>query len=220
MKHVSFECGPIFYKNNKNATVLNYIKLNFNSPHVAVITGPSGCGKTTLLKAVSGLIKAEVGIRKLNNTIYNDKNLVNWRNKVTFLPQDAPIVPGTVEENIIFPFKLKNCQHPLPRLEDVLEIFKKLNLKHITFNQDAASLSGGERHRLCLARGLIWKPYVLLADEPLSGLEQDLAQKCFEVLKEFSQTYSRIVICTLHNELLAKQADSLWRLKNGKLYRA
>lgn len=216
----NFICGPIFYKNNKNNQLLDGIRLDLTSPHLAVITGPSGCGKSTLLKAIAGLISAKVTIRQLNDKKYSEKDLAKWRTKVTLLPQDAPVVTGSVEENLTFPFHFKNSKRPFPKKEEMLALLDTFGLGHIGLNQEASSLSGGERHRLCLLRGLLWRPHVLLADEPLSGLEQNLAQRCFDIIKEFSHIHSKIVICTLHNESLAKQADSIWRLKNGKLYRA
>ena len=100
-----------------------------------------------------------------------------------------------------------------------MEIIKEVKLDHIPLDDHVSRLSGGERHRLGLARGLLWEPPVLIADEPLTGLEPELADRCFELLKDYSRQKDAIVICVLHQERFAKKADQWLRLEDGTLHR-
>ncbi len=217
---VDFECGPIEYEGAGNCVPFKDIHLKFKAPHLSLITGPSGCGKTTLLKIIVGLKKARVGIRRINKETYGERDLSRWRSKCTLLLQDAPVIEGTVLENLVFPFEFKNSGLKKFFKKDAKRLLDEFGLSHITFDQDAHLLSGGERHRLCLIRALLWSPPVLLLDEPFTGLEPELQNKCFDKVLEFSRIRPAIVICVLHERNFLKRADSCWRLEDGTLHRA
>ena len=216
---VEFECGPVKYEGAGNCVPFKDIHLKFNSPHLSIITGPSGCGKTTLLKIIAGLKRARVGTRRINKKTYGERELDEWRSRCTLLLQDAPVIEGTVLDNLSFPFEFNNSGHKEFQKEEAKRHLDELGLCHVKLNQDARLLSGGERHRLCLARALLWSPPVLLMDEPFSGLEPELQNKCFDKAMEFSRNRPAIVICVLHEKDFFKRADSCWRLEDGSLHR-
>ena len=215
-----FSCGPMSYRNDRGKTLLNRIILRFEAPHLAVITGDSGCGKTTLLKAVAGLNKADVMERMIDGETFSLRRLPEWRSKVTLSPQDAPVIDGSVEDNLLFPYAFRNAGRPEPERVVLSMYLKRVGLGYVNLDANVSELSGGERHRLCLVRAILWEPFVLLADEPFSGIEQALAMRCFALVREFVESGPRIAICTTHDELLAQQADSVWRLEDGRLHRA
>jgi len=198
--------------------LLRGITVSFTPPTLCVITGPSGSGKTSLLRAISGLNKGLVSERRLGNIAYSDRRLPEWRSKVTLLLQDAPCIDGTIRDNLAFAFSFKNALGKKFSEEEAFWLLKKVRLDHFGLDHPVNGLSGGERHRLCLVRGLLWAPPVLLADEPLSGLEPELAQVCFELLYKFSRKRPAVVICVLHQERFARQADTVLRLKDGTLH--
>ncbi len=214
-----FYCGPIDYSDPLGRHLLKQITLELSPPCLCVISGPSGCGKTSLLRAICGLNDAKVGTRRLGSENFPERKLSLWRTQVTLLLQDAPCIPGTIADNLSFPFSFKNNPGKSFRKDLALELLKRVKLDHFGLEHQVDGLSGGERHRLALARGLLWAPPVLLADEPLSGLEPELAQECFRLLVEYSRTPPSVVICVLHEERFAKQADISLRLKNGTLHR-
>ncbi len=214
-----FTCGTISFTDPMGRRLLRGVTLQIDPPCLCVITGPSGSGKTSLLRAIVGLNKANVLERRLGDVIYPDKRLSEWRSKVTLLLQDAPCIPGTIEENLSFPFAFKNSgSHRFSR-DEAIKLMEWVGLGHFGLSHSVDGFSGGERHRLSLVRGLVWAPPVLLADEPLAGLEPELAQKCFDLLLDFSRQRPAVVICVLHEERFAKQADLLFRLKDGTLHR-
>ncbi len=213
------ECGPINHSTTTGLRVLKDIHFKLSSPVVVVINGPSGCGKTTLLRAMVGLNRAMVKARLLDHESYPERNLPSWRAQVTLLLQDAPCLQGTILENLTFPFGFKNGGHKSFSKGRIMETMKRVQLEHIPLDADVSRLSGGERHRLGIVRGLLWAPRVLLADEPLSGLEPELADRCFGLLVDFAREKDAIVICVLHQERFARQADQWLRLEHGTLHR-
>ena len=214
-----FECGPINYTTEAGLKILQGIHLRFRAPELVVINGPSGCGKSTLLRAVVGLNRAEVASRRLGHENYSEKSLPAWRSKVTLLLQDAPCLEGTILENLLFPFEFRTAADRTFSERRIREIIREVKLENIPLDDDVSRLSGGERHRLGIVRGLLWAPPVLIADEPLSGLEPELADSCFELLKEYSRRKRAVVICVLHQERFARKADQWLRLENGTLHR-
>ncbi len=213
-----FECGPIDYSTDKGDRVLNNIHLKLSSPCLAVISGPSGCGKTTLLRAVAGLNRAQVKTRKIDGQVFPPGTLPLWRSRVTLMLQDAPCIQGTVLQNLSFPYGFKAAQPRIFQEERATKLLQAVNLGHITMDTNTSTLSGGERHRLALVRGLLWAPPVLMADEPLSGLEPELADSCFELLMDYSRKADAVVICVLHEEKFSEKADKRFKIEHGTLH--
>jgi len=214
-----FMCGPIHLSVPEKADLLKGISLDLRSPRLIVITGQSGCGKTSLLRAIAGLNNARVDTRRLNDRVFSQKELPAWRANVTLLLQDAPCLSGTILKNLSCPFGFKNSSGKRFDQRAAKDLLKQAGLSHLHFTSDISRLSGGERHRLNLVRGLLWAPPVLLVDESLSGLEPELADNCFSLLKRYSRKRPAVVICVLHEERLFLQADSLFNLENGTLHR-
>ncbi len=180
------------------------ISLELRSGEVAVLEGPSGCGKSTLLRAVAGLVPAGDGVQRwLDGRRYSGAELPEWRARVTLLAQDAPVLQGTVLRNLEAPYRLRAAAGR--RLDrDALEhLLGLVGLGNLRLDREARSLSGGERHRLALVRGLLWNPPVLLADEPLSGLDPDTAAKCWDLLREFTKQEGRAALVVLHDTAFA-----------------
>jgi ABC-type lipoprotein export system ATPase subunit len=90
-------------------------------------------------------------------------------------------------------------------------------MEALPVDRDVRTLSGGERHRLALVRGLLWDPPVLVADEPLSGLDIDSAVACFELLLSFAHREGHAVLCALHSQELSIRAERRIRLEQGRL---
>ena len=214
-----FECGPISCLTESGQYILKDVVLKFQAPRLVVINGPSGCGKSTLLRAVAGLNRAKTAKRRLDSRLYSEKELAEWRAHVTLLLQDAPCLDGSLLDNISFAFGFKNGSDRTFSQDRALQIINKVRLDHIPLDAHVNRLSGGERHRLGIVRGLVWAPPVLMADEPLSGLEPELADSCFDILKEYSRQQEAIVICVLHEERFALRADEWLRLEHGTLHR-
>ena len=88
-----------------------------------------------------------------------------------------------------------------------------VGLGTIALERPASTLSGGERHRLAIVRALLWEAPVLLADEPLSGLDGPLASRCFNLLREHARRPGHAVLCVLHDPAMGRGADRRLRLE-------
>ncbi len=198
--------GPFSASNGEGRVLFSGISIDLQPRCLTLLEGPSGSGKTTLLRQLVGLESGDCE-RSLAGVAYGPGQLARWRAAVTLLAQDAPMIPGTVGDNLDVGFRLgqgRGRQRDQQRLERLLAA---AGLGEIPFERDIGTLSGGERHRLALVRGLAWDPPVLVADEPLAGLDPQRAEACFALLLEQAHLPDRAVLCVLHDPSLGARAD-------------
>lgn len=200
--------------------VLKGINLTVSQGEIIAIVGPSGAGKTTLLQILGTLDKADSGFVFFDNVNLNklkDKELAAFRNRnIGFVFQFHQLLPEfTALENVMIPALIANNKFPQAekRAKEILD-FLGLNDR---IAHKPAELSGGEKQRVAVARALVNNPSVIFADEPSGSLDtqnkEELHRLFFDLRKEFNQTF---VIVT-HDESLAKLADRIVRMKDGKI---
>ena len=217
MTRVLLEAGPFSATSGEGKVLLDGAVVRLAEGRLTVLEAPSGAGKSTLLRAVAGLEGPGVARRALAGEDFAARALPAWRARVTLLAQDAPVLPGTLEEDLRLPFRHRAARDRSFDREQALGLLGAVGLGRLPLERETSTLSGGERHRLALARGLLWDPPVLLADEPLSGLDPDTAERCFELLLGFARRPGRALLATLHEPSLAAQADQRVRLADGRL---
>ena len=182
------------------------------------IVGASGSGKSTLLHLIGGVDRPTSGkifvdgndIRKMND----DKLAVFRRRQVGIVYQFYNLIPIlTVEENITLPCDLDGRGVDRERLEMILDSFGlRARRKHLP-NQ----LSGGQQQRTSIARALINNPSLVLADEPTGNLDSKSSEEVMSMLKMCNQSYGQTVIMITHNLDIAKQADRIITISDGKI---
>lgn len=182
------------------------------------IVGASGSGKSTLLHLIGGVDRPTSGkifvdgndISKMND----DKLAVFRRRQVGIVYQFYNLIPIlTVEENITLPCDLDGRGVDRERLEMILDSFGlRARRKHLP-NQ----LSGGQQHRTSIARALINNPSLVLADEPTGNLDSKSSEEVMSMLKMCNQSYGQTVIMITHNLDIAKQADRIITISDGKI---
>ena len=182
---------------------------------LTVLQGESGSGKSTLLRQLVGLEPAPLACRWIDGRELSRKELAGWRASVTLAAQDAPILDDTVEENLAFPYRYRAAGPREYSPSRARELLDRCGLDAIAMDQRATVLSGGERHRLALVRGLLWDPTVLVADEPLAGLDSTTTQRCWQQLEQFAHRSGHAVLCTLHDDALAERGDRRIHLAGG-----
>lgn len=206
------------HKSFGNLNVLKGIDLKIEKGEIVSIVGASGAGKSTLLQIIGTLDKLEKGSLKINNievNKLNDRELSEFRNtQIGFVFQFHHLLPEfTALENICIPAFI--AKRSKMEVED--EAMKLLDFLKLTdrANHKPSELSGGEQQRIAVARALINKPAIILADEPSGNLDSnaavDLHQLFFQLRKEFNQTF---VIVT-HNKELADMSDRILTIKDG-----
>lgn len=182
------------------------------------IVGASGSGKSTLLHLIGGVDRPTSGkifvdgndISKMND----DKLAVFRRRQVGIVYQFYNLIPIlTVEENITLPCDLDGRGVDREKLEMILDSFGlRARRKHLP-NQ----LSGGQQQRTSIARALINNPSLVLADEPTGNLDSKSSDEVMSMLKMCNQSYGQTVIMITHNLDIAKQADRIITISDGKI---
>lgn len=182
------------------------------------IVGASGSGKSTLLHLIGGVDRPTSGkifvdgndISKMND----DKLAVFRRRQVGIVYQFYNLIPIlTVEGNITLPCDLDGRGVDRERLEMILDSFGlRARRKHLP-NQ----LSGGQQQRTSIARALINNPSLVLADEPTGNLDSKSSEEVMSMLKMCNQSYGQTVIMITHNLDIAKQADRIITISDGKI---
>jgi putative ABC transport system ATP-binding protein len=199
--------GPFSAKDGEGRTLFTDVAVELASGELAVLDGPSGSGKSTLLRQVAALVETEGATRTLSDESYAPSRFPRWRARVTLAAQDAPMLAGTVGDNLGFAFALRcaeGCGLDEGRLA---ELMTAVGLNELPLDREVGTISGGERHRLALVRALLWDPPVLLVDEPLSGLDEETAAVCFELLLGFAHRPGHTALCVFHERVFGERAD-------------
>jgi putative ABC transport system ATP-binding protein len=214
------ECGPFSASDGEGRVLFENASIALADGQCVAVDGPSGSGKSTLLRYVTALAWAPEAKRRLGGESYSGAELPLWRSRVSLVAQDAPMIAGSVRDNLGFPFSLRAGRDR--HFDDVraAALMTQVGLEQLPFDREVRTLSGGERHRLALIRGLLWEPPVLVADEPLSGLDPEIAAVCFDLLLRFGRRPGRLLICVLHDPDMNARVDHRLRLVNGSLREA
>ena len=180
------------------------------------ITGASGSGKSTLLHILGGLEHPDKGSLKFNNVDYpkSSKKIEEFRNKhLGFVFQFHHLLPEfSALENICMPGwigKSDNVEEYARELADEFGIYNRLN--HLP-----NKLSGGEQQRVAMARALIQRPKLLLADEPSGNLDSKRSIDLFNLLDQVRSSKNIGIVVVTHDENWASRADRTLNLKDGK----
>ncbi len=196
-------------------SILDNISGTFQEGKITTLVGPSGAGKSTLLKMCNGLISPTSG------EIFVEKDSINLieptilRKNVGIVLQNAPIIRGTVFENIALPFTLQ--QKKLTEKEAIL-FLEVVGLDHTFLYRQADDLSGGQKQKISIARTLINKPKILLLDEITSALDPTSSSEIEQLILNINRDSGVTVIWITHNIEQAKRVgDYTWIMMDGQL---
>ena len=207
------------HKSYGTLEVLKGINLRVAEGEVVSIVGASGAGKTTLLQIIGTLEKADKGTVTIGGTDVSrlsGNELARFRNRnIGFVFQFHHLLPEfTALENICMPALIqgRSLKEATPEAMQLLEFLKLTDRAQ----HKPSELSGGEQQRVAVARALINRPSVILADEPSGNLDsanaKELHQLFFDLRKQYNQTF----IIVTHNEELARMADRKILMKDGQ----
>ena len=207
-----------FGKGEAQVKALDGIDLSIEKGKFTAIIGASGSGKTTLLNMIGGMDTPDAGeviVDGVNLSGLKEKELAVFRrSKVGFVYQNFNLVPTlTVKENILFPLSLAGST-PDPCF--FVDIMQQLRLTD-RLNAYPHQLSGGGQQRAAIARALIAKPAILLADEPTGNLDVKSGQNVLGLLKMSVETYHQTLIMITHNLEIAQMADRVLRMEDGRV---
>ncbi len=184
---------------------------------VAII-GASGSGKSTLMHLLGGVDRPTSGKVLINGTnicsMNNDKLAIFRRRQIGIVYQFYNLIPIlTAEENITLPADLDGRKPEPEKLEDIMQTLGIADRRRNLPNE----LSGGQQQRISIARAIINDPAILLADEPTGNLDSKSTEDIVSLFKMTNQKYKQTIIMITHNLEIAKEADRVLHLQDGKL---
>ena len=199
-------------------TALDNVSFSVEKGEFVAIVGPSGSGKSTLLHMLGGVDRPTSGKVFIDNTdLYalNETNLAIFRRRqIGLIYQFYNLIPVlNVEENITLPQLLDGRTVDQEHLEEIIDILSLRNrLRHLP-NQ----LSGGQQQRVSIARALINRPALVLADEPTGNLDSQNSKEIVELLKISNKKYNQTLIMITHDHDIALQADRIISIQDGRI---
>lgn len=208
------------YKSFGNVDVIKGIDLQIDNGEIVTIVGASGAGKSTLLQIIGTLEKADKGevlFDGRNISKMNQKNLAAFRNKnIGFVFQFHHLLPEfTALENICIPAYIAGVSKK-DATERAMQLLEYLKLTDRA-DHKPSMLSGGEQQRIAVARALINKPSVILADEPSGNLDSQNAKELHELFFKLREKTGQTFVIVTHNNELAQMADRMLTIKDGKI---
>ena len=196
------------------------ISLSVNKGEFVAIVGASGSGKSTLLHLLGGVDRPTSGKIYIDgneiNNMNNDKLAIFRRRQIGIVYQFYNLIPIlTVEENISLPCDLDGNRPDKERMDLILKSFGLFERKNHLPNE----LSGGQQQRTSIARALINNPAILLADEPTGNLDSKSTEEIMSILKMSNRDFNQTIIMITHNLEIAKEADRIITIQDGKILR-
>lgn len=199
----------------ENVTILKNITGTFYEGTITTIVGSSGSGKSTLLKMCNGLISPTKGKIIIQNTPIEKFEPTALRKMVGICLQNAPIIRGTVYDNLSLP---RTLQKKHLKVEEAYKLLVDVGLDETFLHHNANELSGGQRQKMSIARTLVHKPRILLLDEITASLDPISAMEIEQLIRFINKKYNVTVIWITHNiEQAENLGDYTWFLKDGQL---
>ena len=210
---------------DNGSPALKGVNLKINKGEFVSILGRSGSGKTTLLRSINGLETASGGEIYLDNKQINLETINEVQNKTGMIFQEFNLVNNLSAINNVLTGLLSSSNKFLSLFYlfskdqkiDALKSLETVGLLEKSYNR-SDELSGGQRQRVGIARAIIKKPLLLLADEPVASLDPKAADLILSLLKKINKEYGTTILCNLHQVDLAKKySDRVVGLVDGKV---
>ena len=206
-----------------NQHILKGINLDVKKGEIVSLVGSSGAGKTTLLQILGTIDKFDKNdkssLKLCGRDIFtlNDNSLADFRNnEIGFIFQFHQLLPEfTLIENICLPAYIKKIKKSIAE-EKAMELINYLNLEKIIHNKPN-ELSGGEKQRAAVARALINKPSIILADEPSGNLDSKSAENLYKLFFKLRKDFNYTFLIATHNTHYAKKSDRIFEIIDGKI---
>lgn len=199
-------------------TALDHVTLSVESGEFVAIVGASGSGKSTLLHLLGGVdrpTEGEIHIEDTDISTLNEEALAAFRRrKVGLIYQFYNLIPTlTIKKNILLPVLLDGRRPDQKRFDQIVTTLGLTDrLEHLP-----GELSGGQQQRAAIARSLICRPAILLADEPTGNLDRKNSQETMDLLKLSHRRFGQTVLLITHDEKLALEADRILTMEDGRV---
>ena len=209
-----------YQDNGVTVDALNGISMSIKLGEFTAIVGPSGSGKTTFLNVISGLDRLTGGKAWLNRKLLSEmsgRELSDFRrDNIGFIFQAYNLIPVlTVEENVEYIMLLQGVSKD-ERHERVAKILHEVGLEGYA-DRLPTRLSGGQQQRVAVARAIVSRPALVLADEPTANLDSHTAVELIEMMRELNQTSGMTCVFSTHDTRIMERARRLIVLEDGRI---
>ncbi len=209
------DVSRVYTSGDHTLRALDHVNMRLDEGKFVVILGPSGAGKSTLLNLLGGLDSPSEGkilVDGQDISTLTGNELADYRAKtVGFVFQFYNLIPTlTVHENVALVKDI--APHALSATQMLAEVGLSDHLKNFP-----AELSGGEQQRVSIARALAKNPKILLCDEPTGALDSETGVLVLKLLLKMARDYGKTIIIVTHNQNIARMADVVIRVKNGRI---
>lgn len=208
----------VYGKGNSKVVALDHVSFSVKKGEFLAIIGASGSGKSTLLHLIGGVDRPTEGKVFIEDkdifSLNDDKLAIFRRRQIGLIYQFYNLIPIlNVEENIVLPLSLDNREVNHEHLDGLLKNLGLENRRKHLPNE----LSGGQQQRTSIGRALITNPAIILADEPTGNLDSKATDEIVELLRKANREYHQTIIMITHDMELAKNADRIIRLEDGRM---
>lgn len=208
----------VYGSGGSQVTALDHIDLSIDKGQFVAIVGASGSGKSTLLHILGSVDQPSAGTVIIEGTDISTLNptqaAIFRRRKVGLIYQFYNLIPTlTVEKNILMPLLLDKKK---PNREYYEKIINSLGISD-KLDCLPSQLSGGQQQRTAIARSLIYRPALLLADEPTGNLDQKNSKEIVDLLKLSNRSLNQTILLITHDEKIALEADRIVTLEDGRI---
>ena len=210
----------VYGKDSTKVVALDNVSFSVKKGEFIAIVGASGSGKSTLLHLIGGVDRPTSGKVYIGDKdIYSfddDKLAIFRRRQIGLIYQFYNLIPIlNVLENITLPLDLDNRNVDKKELDDLVKLLGLEKRKNHLPNE----LSGGQQQRTSIGRALITRPSIILADEPTGNLDSKSSDEIVELLRKSNKEYKQTIIMITHNMEIAKCADRIIEIEDGKIVR-
>lgn len=207
-----------YYLDTQKIEILKDLSVEIKTSEMVAVLGSSGSGKSTLLSLLAGLDfcdSGEIWFNQIDIARLNQKELTAFRAEhIGIVFQNYYLVSHlTALENVLLPLEIQN---KMTSIEEAVNLLQKVGLGH-RLHHAPGELSGGESQRLAIARALISKPQLLLADEPSGSLDTETGKKVMDLFFEQVRANGTTTVLVTHDRGLADRCDRVLKLENGQL---
>lgn len=196
------------------------VDVEVGAGRLTVVRGPSGSGKTTLLNLLGGLDRPTSGRVLLGDDVLSELSEAELakarRDRIGYVFQNFGLIPVlSAAENVEVPLRLRRMERG-QRDERVAEVLELVGLTRHA-GQRPGELSGGQQQRVGMARALVARPEVLIADEPTGQLDSETAERIMDLILEVTRIRGTATVVATHDPLLISRADEVLELRDGRV---